>query len=655
MNPRPYVLKPYLDPLPIEFQNELNEEQLQVVTAPSGPALVLAGAGSGKTRTLVYRVAYLLKKGIPKDAILLVTFTNRAAREMLDRVSRLIGGTLSGFWGGTFHHIANRLLRRYAPLLHYPNNFTILDREDSKFLLQDLASEFAFRTREVRFPKGDVLQDIASYAINCAKGIEEVLHDRYPYYLSLAEEISKILEKYEARKKSAGLMDFDDLLFNWHKLLIDFPYVQEEMSTQFQHILVDEYQDTNRLQGEILAKLASGKNSIMVVGDDAQSIYSFRGAVFQNILDFPTHHPGTKIYKLETNYRSTPEILNLANAILEQNKNRFEKKLKSIRSNGLLPVLAPAGNPEEQASFIAQRILELRDSGFEFSQMAVLYRAHYQSAEIELEFMRRNIPYEIRSGLRFFEQAHIKDVLAYLRLLENPKDELSWKRVFKTLDGIGAKTSSLLWETMQKEEDPFSALEIAVSSGKVRRAKNQIERLCALFKKLNTIKENVSQALTETTEFYDDYLKSTFPNYRERKIDLEELAHFALRYETLQSFLSDVAMQEGISGEDILLPDEKEEGVVVLSTIHRAKGLEWGVVFIPWLLEGHFPLSYTHGDSEAIEEERRLFYVAATRAKNELYLLYPRFTHEQKVIHKPSPFLQEMPTHLYEVWEIVPS
>ncbi len=615
--------------------------------------LVLAGAGSGKTRVLVYRVAHLIQKGVPPEAILLLTFTNKAAREMLDRVARLVGDNEFRIWGGTFHHVGNFMLRRYSQYLGMPNNFAILDSEDSKFLLQECVVDLGIKTKATRFPKGDLLADILSYSLNTGKTLDEVVQLRYPHYVQLAKEFEAIFKRYETRKKSAFLVDFDDLLLLWYRLLTEFPEAREKMASQFTHILVDEYQDTNRLQAQIVKELALKHENVLVVGDDAQSIYSFRGAEFQNILDFPEDHAGTTIYRLETNYRSIPEILQLANAIIAKNERQFKKELRSVRPKGFLPAVIPLQHPDEQAAFVAQRILELRDEGFALSDMAILYRAHYQSAEIELELTRRNIPYELRSGLRFFEQAHIKDVLAFLRVVQNTKDELAWKRIFKVSGGIGGKTVLRIWEKLQQSTDPFLELKGKEIGNLVpRRGQERLLSLAELLLVTDKMKGNPSEAIRQLLEFYDDYLRSSFPNYRERKLDLEELSNFALRYQDVESFLSEIALQEGLSGEDILLPDEKEEGAVVLTTIHRAKGLEWRVVFVPWLLDGHFPLSYAYGKADAMEEERRLFYVAVTRAKDQIYMLYPALGYRQTVLSHPSPFLSELPVDLYEQWVV---
>jgi len=431
-----YTLKtPSDNKFTVNYQQELNPEQLEVVMSGNGPILVIAGAGSGKTRTITYRVARLIESGVHPSKILLVTFTNKAAKEMLHRVELLISVNIRKLWGGTFHHIANRTLRRQAHLLEYDNNFTILDQQDSKELLNTCITDLGFKTKERRFPQGDVLRDIISLSANTQNKVDAIVAERYPFFYELTDEIIKVALHYQKRKRKGSMMDFDDLLLNWLTLLSD-------------HILVDEYQDTNRIQSDIVDLLSQEHKNTMVVGDDSQSIYSFRGANFANIIDFPQRYPNVRIYKLETNYRSVPEILNLANASIINNQNQFQKHLRAIRESGLQPIIVPFNDVMQQASFVAQRILELRDEGRSLNEMAVLYRAHYHSMELQMELTRRGIPFEVRSGLRFFEQAHIKDITGYLKVIVNPYDELAWKRIAKLLPKIGNATAHKIWNIL---------------------------------------------------------------------------------------------------------------------------------------------------------------------------------------------------------------
>src|SRR5580692_8264666 len=445
--PREYVLEPFHSPihLRIDYAKELNEQQHAAVTAPPGPALVIAGAGSGKTRTLTYRVAFLLEQGIPPEAVLLLTFTNKAAKEMMLRVNDLLGGELSGLWGGTFHSIGARILRRNARALGYEADFSILDREDSKDLLQACLADMNIDQKAKHFPKPDVLGDIFSLAINKDLPVEDVLQEQFDYLVQVATPIAQAHANYQARKKTANAMDFDDLLALWLRLLREHPEVREEQQRRFQFLLVDEYQDTNKIQGALLDLLAAKHHNIMVVGDDSQSIYSWRGAHFQNILKFPERYPKAVVYRIETNYRSTPEILALANAAIAANINQFEKQLTAARPSGSKPALVACGDGGVQAAFVAQRIMELREEGRPLEKMAVLYRSHFHALELQMELTKRQIPFSITSGIRFFEQAHIKDIAAYLKFIVNPRDETAFKRIARLLPGVGAKSADKLW------------------------------------------------------------------------------------------------------------------------------------------------------------------------------------------------------------------
>src|SRR3954469_209202 len=435
----------------IDYAAELNEQQLAAVTAPPGPVLVIAGAGSGKTRTLTYRVAYLLENGIDPRNILLLTFTNKAARQMLDRVTNLLPTDASGLWGGTFHSIGNRMLRRHGSVLGYSSGFTILDREDQKDLIDTVVTASGINPKEIRFPKGDVLADLFSFTVNTERAMEELLAEKFPYFLPLIEQIKEVHARYERKKKATNSMDFDDLLEKTLRMLKEHDEVADFYQRKFQFILVDEYQDTNKLQADLIDTLAAQHRNVMVVGDDAQSIYSWRGANFKNILEFPKRYPDAQVFKIELNYRSVPEILEVANAAIAPNVQQFRKHLAALReSNGVRPAIVGLNDGNEQAQFIAQRILELRDEGVELNEIAVLYRAHFHAVELQLELSRRGIPYVITSGVRFFEQAHIKDVASFVRLIANPHDEVAFKRMVKLLPGIGNKSADNLWNAWEK-------------------------------------------------------------------------------------------------------------------------------------------------------------------------------------------------------------
>jgi DNA helicase-2/ATP-dependent DNA helicase PcrA len=666
---RDYVLQPFAAPvhLQIDYANELNAQQHAAVTAPPGPALVIAGAGSGKTRTLIYRVAYLLEQGIPADRILLLTFTNKAAREMMRRVADLLGTELSTLWGGTFHSIGNRVLRRHAPTLGYGRDFTIMDREDAKDLLQACLDEMKIDVKATRFPKAEVLGDIFSLAQNKEKTILEILAEQFPYFSELAAQITEVQAKYAARKKATNAMDFDDLLVLWVKLLKDNTEVREDYQRRFQFVLVDEYQDTNRIQGELIDLLAARHQNIMAVGDDSQSIYSWRGAHFQNIVKFPERYPKAQVYRIETNYRSTPEILELANAAIASNTNQFPKHLVSARKPGMKPVLVMCESGDQQAAFVAQRMLELRDEGVDLKNMAVLYRSHFHALELQMELTRRNIPFSITSGIRFFEQAHIKDVAAYLKLITNPRDELSFKRIVRLLPGIGGKTADKLWACFNSKIDEAlaasaNALAVALQqcTGAVpKKAAVAWAQLMATVAQLEAadIRKSASRMIELVLEAgYEEYLKERYANYDARKEDLDQLASFAQRFESVDDFLTQLALQTSVEEAAETEKRDNDDEMVRLSTIHQAKGLEFDVVFIIMLCDGLFPSSRSSESLEGEEEERRLFYVAITRARNELYLTYPfiRRGHQpgEELRQRPSRFLGELPKELLEEWNL---
>jgi DNA helicase-2/ATP-dependent DNA helicase PcrA len=643
----------------VDYEKELNEEQLRVVMSENGPILVIAGAGSGKTRVVTYRVARLLEKGVPTNAILLLTFTNKAAREMLHRVEHLMKLDTRYIWGGTFHHIGNIILRQQGERVGFKRNFTILDNEDSKDMIDVVMKTSKIDTKAKMFPKGNVLKGIFSYAINTMNTIEEAVRERTPFFYDIIEEITTLYNLYTEKKKAANTMDFDDLLFYWHKVLLENEDLRGIYATTFSQILVDEYQDTNRIQSEIVDFMGFLNRNVMVVGDDAQSIYSFRGANFENILEFPKKYKEAQVFKLETNYRSTPEILGLANDSISHNKYQFEKTLKSIRPGGIIPVLAPSRDVIQQAEFVAQRIMELQDEeGIPLNRIAVLYRAHYHSMEVQMELTRRGIPFEIRSGLRFFEQAHIKDVVSFLRVIDNPHDEISWKRMLKLFPKIGNKTADRIFEYIKGCEDPFEALiskKIAESFKNI--LKENVETWSRLFRELRDlyVREAPSDMISAVLkQGYMDYLKFAYPNYEARLEDLNQLSNFSTKYQSLETFLSELSLMSGLAGEETISAADGDDERVILSTIHQAKGLEWKVVFLVWCSEGRFPNPKALDDG-SLEEERRLFYVATTRAMDELYLCHPLLAFDRQaghIIMRPSRFLTELSGSHYEEWSI---
>jgi DNA helicase II / ATP-dependent DNA helicase PcrA len=680
--PRQYTLQrtPRSTSIHIDYAAELNEQQFAAVTAPPGPLLVIAGAGSGKTRTLTYRVAYLLENGIDPRNILLLTFTNKAARQMLDRVASLLPVDASGIWGGTFHSIGNRMLRRHGSALDYSGGFTIMDREDQKDLINAVVASAGIDPKEIRFPKGDVLAEIFSFVVNTETPMEELLAERFPYFLPLLEKINDVHARYQKKKKATNSMDFDDLLEKTLSMLRQHDRIAEFYRRQFQFILVDEYQDTNKIQADLIDTLARDHRNLMVVGDDAQSIYSWRGANFQNILEFPKRYPDAQVFKIEMNYRSVPEILEAANAAIAANVAQFRKHLSATReSKGVKPAVVALNDGAEQAQFVAQRILELRDEDVDLAQIAVLYRAHYHAIELQLELSRRGIPYQITSGVRFFEQAHIKDVTAFIRFVANPRDEVAFKRMVKLLPGIGNRSAENLWNAWEKS---LGAVAVVADRGSENTPAptgvsdpgyNFGERLLTMrvspkSRKMwtqlaHTLDEIApagrpnppSEMITSVVEaIYDDYAKVNFTNYQLRREDLDQLAVFARQFKDLDEFLSQLALISNVDAE--AAPNQTADTEAVnLSTVHQAKGLEFHTVFVIWLADGMFPSSRSLDTRDALEEERRLFYVAITRARDELYLSYPHMRLNAgygDVFQRPSRFLNEIPNPLVEDWQV---
>ena len=688
---REYVLKPYQPEvhLQIDYARELNPQQLAAVTAPPGPALVIAGAGSGKTRTLTYRVAYLLEQGIPADRILLLTFTNKAAGEMMRRISDLLGQELRALWGGTFHSIGARILRLHAVAAGYQPDFTILDRDDAQDLIKACVTDAGIETKGTHFPKPAVLNEIFSLTANTHKSTEELVAGQFSYFEEFAAQIAALAKKYTERKRATNAMDFDDLLALWLKLFQDNAEIREQYQRRFQFILVDEYQDTNKLQSDLIDLLAARHHNVTVVGDDAQSIYAWRGANFANILEFPKRYPGANVFKIETNYRSTPEILNVANAAIAANVNQFAKELSPARKSGLKPALIQCQDAGQQSAFIAQRVLELREEGQSLNQVAVLYRSHFHALELQLELTRQQIPFSITSGIRFFEQAHIKDATAYLKLVANPRDEISFKRLVQLLPGVAAKGADKLF---QKFQSSSRGDEVLAESGK-RKAEsgNELEpphvgcykmatalqacakavpkkaavawaQFVATISQLEgpAVRQSAAKMLRLVMDAgYDDYLKETYANYERRLEELEQLAEFAYQFGSVEEFLTQLALLTNVEAEDGSAAKADEEKLK-LSTIHQAKGLEFDAVFVIMLCDGMFPSTRSMESTEGEEEERRLFYVAVTRAKNELYLTYPLIrggfgNSGSDMFQSPSRFLSEIPKDLLNEWNLRPA
>ena len=670
---------------PIDYEAELNPQQYAAVTAAPGPALVIAGAGSGKTRTLTYRVAWLLHNGIPPKNILLLTFTNKASREMIDRVSDLVGTGVSDLWGGTFHSIGNRILRRDAQELGYRSNYSIMDRDDQKQMMATVIEESEVDTKAMRFPKPQLLCDMFSLAINTGVTVEEIIEQRYDYFDHLRDTIVKLRDAYEAKKLETNSMDFDDLLVKCVKLLRKDPQLAEYYQRRFEFVLVDEYQDTNSLQAELIDLFARPPMNLMVVGalflaigiligDDAQSIYSWRGANFRNILDFPERYSGAQVYKIETNYRSVPEILMLANEAIRMNHRQFPKQLEPDREHRkMLPALVSIDDPSSQARFVAQRIEELQDAGTDLKEIAVIYRAHFHAMEIQMELTSRGIPFVITSGLRFFEQAHIKDVAAFMKIVTNRQDELAFKRLALMLEGVGARSADKLWKQWQQCDfaDPDEAPTEGFSKQLVEFTvpKKATETWKQLAYTLDELVDDEGEPLPPIDMMpcilegaYLDYLKSKYNNPDERLQDITQLEQYSEGFDTMEEFLSQLSLLAGTDTDEASKgkgKQDKDDNAVVLSSVHQAKGLEWDVVFVVWLAEGMFPnnrvLEEDTMDEDGLEEERRLFYVAVTRAKDELYLTWPMMwpnAHSGNTIQRQSRFLDEIPEDCVEEWQI---
>ncbi|MCD5383983.1 ATP-dependent helicase [candidate division WOR-3 bacterium] len=614
----------------IDYRRELNEEQQTCITAGDGAIYVLAGAGSGKTRVLTYRTAWLIENGVAPESIMLLTFTNKAAREMLLRVEILTQLNLRNLWGGTFHHIGNLALRRTGGCLGIASDFIIIDQGDAVSFLEECTRECKIE-KERKFPKARLIKEIISRSISSLKDIPTTVKERFPHLIQYTDDLAKIEKRYRKKKRKENLMDFDDLLYYWWKVLSNGNFVHN-----LEQILVDEYQDTNLLQAKIVDKIAEKVGNITVVGDDAQSIYSFRGANYENIRDFPLRYPCAKIYKLETNYRSTPEILNLANQIIERLDVRFKKRLVPMKASGELPTVVATKDPYTQAKFIVSKIKELINQGSSYKDIGVLYRAHYQSLEIEIEFSKSDIPYVVRSGVRFFERAHIKDVLSYLRIVANPRDSVSFKRALMLEQGIGSITAQKIYGSVSRASSPFQEF-LSYIPDRAIAGVNNMKKVLA-----NITNLSPSRAIKFIyNETYQEYLELSYQDAEERKGDILALIDLAEGYKSSLRFLSEVTLSEPATGEDY--PSNN----VVLSTIHRAKGLEWDTLFVVYLVDGGLPIAKSYESQEHYEEERRLFYVGVTRAKKELYITYPMSS--KKGYLSASPFLTELDKSSYRI------
>ena len=627
---------------PINYKSELNESQYQAVTAGDGPLLVVAGAGSGKTRTLVYRVAWLVEQGVDPGSILLLTFTRRASSEMIARAISMLDNRCQKVVGGTFHWLANRVLRRYGKYLSLGTDFSIIDRSDAEDVLNFLVGHLGFREQNRRFPKKSTISDIFSKSVNRAETLEQVLTREYEHFFQYQVELAELREHYNSYKRQHQMLDFDDLLLYLSRLLKAEQEVCSQLSAQYRYLLVDEYQDTNRLQAEIVQALATSHQNVMVVGDDSQSIYSFRGAHFRNILDFPKLFPQTSVLKLEENYRSPQPVLDLANGIIQSSRQKYTKCLYTRKDKGERPWLIRPEDESAQSDYICGKIKELQFKGVPLKEIAVLFRASYHSFDLEVALTRAGLHFVKYGGFKFIESAHVKDLLAHLRALKNPGDQISWNRLLLLVNQVGSKRSQ---EILQYLGQSSKSLERLVSYARRLPAKHGLHRLVHLFEELSKPGLTVSQQVRAVRDYYEPVLVSKYDDYPKRLKELDYLQDWTLKYERLEEFLADVTLEPPSSNIPENHPDLARDHLV-LSTIHSAKGLEWRAVFLISAVEGRMPPSHAYADEDLLEEERRLLYVAVTRAKEFLYLCCPqRIYHRNTGSHSVplSLFLRELP------------
>ncbi len=635
----------------INYKEELNKTQFEAASAVKGSYLVIAGAGTGKTRTLVYRVSRLIEMGYDPQSILLLTFTRKAAREMMDRATKLLDSRCSKINGGTFHSFANLTLRRYGKAIGLSPNYTILDQGDSEDVINLIRGKMDVAKLKKRFPNKKTILKVVSLSINTSRTVNTIIAEEYPHFIEQMDKVLEIKNKYIQYKASNSLLDYDDLLLYLLKLLTSKGDVANQILSSINFIMVDEYQDTNKIQADIVKALATFNSNVMVVGDDSQSIYSFRGADFKNIMNFPTLFKDTKLIKLEENYRSTKEILNLANYLLEFAVEKYPKELYTNISDGELPAIISAYNDNMQSQFIVERILELREEGISIGDIAVLFRSAYHSFNLEVELNRAHIPFVKIGGLKFIETAHIKDALAFVRIAMNTRDLISWYRVLLLHEGIGPKRAQQIMEEISNID--FIASDFSKLKGD------------KLFTKVIPLFNLVSNLITDRYKlpydkleliykYYDSIFEKKYDDFNKRRKDLEALNNIASNYDNTTTFLSDMVLEppRDAVGE---IDEDKEDEQLIISTIHSAKGLEWHSVFIMHAADGFFPSSQSFDKQATIEEERRLMYVAVTRAKRNLFISYPTSIFDRYngyTIAMPSRFIANVPDTLAEEWMI---
>lgn len=638
----------------INYKEELNQSQYEAVMHNTGAALVIAGAGTGKTRTLTYRVARLIEDGISPEKILLLTFTRKSSKEMLDRASKLLDGRCRKVSGGTYHSFALQILKQFHNEVNFTKNFTLMDSSDSEDTIQLVRNEFINSNKKFskkkRFPNKSVLLKINSASINKQESIEDIIVKDFPAFAEEIVEIEFLIDEYRKYKKRSELMDYDDLLLNLLKVLKS-EKASNQIRSRYKYIMIDEYQDTNRLQHEIALLLAGNESNIMAVGDDAQSIYSFRGAEQDNIIFFPKSFGECKIFKIQENYRSSQQILNVTNHIISASKFKFEKELFSNKKNGDLPFIISSKDERQQSQFIVQQILDSREQGLELSDIAILYRSNFLSIDLEIELSKANIPYKKFGGLKFIETAHVKDLLAYLKIVYNFHDIVSWNRVLRLIKNVGPKTVSQITELISKNSLNFNNYEENLSGF---RNKDRIFENFAMLR-LQKADEKPAIILENITKLYTGYLKENYEDSEKRLKDIEMITQIAGTYNNLENFLNEMSIDPPTGSVEDILPDDNEQEFVTLSTIHSAKGLEWEQVYLIWALDGRFPSSRI-SNSDELEEERRLFYVASTRAKDNLFITYPINIFDRQtgfVLSKPSRFLEGLDENVVEKYTLV--
>jgi DNA helicase-2/ATP-dependent DNA helicase PcrA len=618
------------------FEDQLNPEQRLAATHGEGPLLIIAGAGTGKTTTLAARVTTLLERGTRPERILLLTFSRRAAREMLDRAERAGHREAGRIWGGTFHAVANRLLRIHAQALGLSPAFTVLDQADGADVMNLLRDELGYAARTKRFPRKETLAQIHSRVVNAGEKLDAVLERHYPWCTDEADGIREIFHGYTARKREQHTLDYDDLLLFW-KALASSPTTGPHIAAMFDHILVDEYQDTNAVQADILEAMRpkGTPRNLTVVGDDAQAIYGFRAATVHNILAFPDRFPRTTIVKLERNYRSSTPILDLSNAVIAASAQRHEKSLWTERDGGMLPTLQACLDESGQADAICRSVLAARERGTPLKNQAVLFRAAHHSDVLEVELLRRNIPFVKFGGLKFLEAAHVKDALSMLRVLENPHDEVAWFRVLQLPEGMGpASARAVMDQVGVRREDDRSPvvnlldhpIEVPKGSGEGVQALRSALAGC-----LDEEVANPAAQVERIRTYLEPVIARKYAAAIARIADLDQLALLARGYERRGRFLAELTLDPPAASTDLAGPPSLDEDYLILSTIHSAKGLEWDAVYVIHATDGCIPSDMATGDEDELEEERRLLYVALTRARDELVLTYPqRYYKRQK-------------------------